>query len=427
MCIFRLHLFKLVILLFIIHPIKSLGYTYEELLELVNYSQNIDEVLKNLPDQLKENIVIGFSSDAEKVVKEYVSPKNPRIIMYTDDGRLLLSVVSDPASPLYNSLQVIRVTQEETWIPENITIRKGVSKITRPRKCLTCHHKGRPNWDTYNRWRNFWGSYHKPVGDEAYKHLSEEEVTAYKEASQVYDDNPRLADLKPEKLKSYNELSIRTLLDRNLKATQVMHKANLAIIFNEIKNSPNFNKFQLAIFYATRNAAVIDGKKFINLISKHYKMPKEVVKNLYNKSLETVIKDSTEYAQRRFEVGQRLFNYQRMHFMEKFNAKYPDTLAMLRVVFKDLMGLDWDLWTLPLEKGSNSWIDGELNHFEFYRLISNNVIFNSSSFLGPKSQEYLDFEQKLLRLLAEANMKINLKNDSCLKHSQNFKAPLGKI
>ena len=123
---------------------------------------SVQELLPLLPRKLRENFT--FVYDSRSPFRSSISPQYPRVVLFTDDGRLLLTFTGDPGKPGFNLLesmayddQAARFHLQAYLLPA--AERTGWRPAADAANCSGCHGADpRPIFDSYPLWPGFYGS-----------------------------------------------------------------------------------------------------------------------------------------------------------------------------------------------------------------------------------------------------------------------------
>lgn len=142
-----------------------------------------DDLLRRLPESLRANFTLGYSPHNFRA-DAGVDADHPRIILFSDDGKLLIAL--NGAGPQAGVVDIIRYDDAgRAFSPVRWTFGAsppvGTSTVAvdrQPTDCLECHRSagGRfiPIYNPYPDWRGFFGS-----GDDRFKDARDPERLAY--------------------------------------------------------------------------------------------------------------------------------------------------------------------------------------------------------------------------------------------------------
>jgi hypothetical protein len=124
--------------------------------------RSINNLVPLLPERLRSNVTFAFES--QSLQKDGVDPLHPRVVMYSDDARLLLAYTGDESKPEARALEVIEFDpRARRFHPRSIEFpapgEDGRPRIlNHPSSCLRCHgDDARPIWASYPVWPGFYG------------------------------------------------------------------------------------------------------------------------------------------------------------------------------------------------------------------------------------------------------------------------------
>lgn len=138
--------------------------SFDELIKK-NNPQTVAQVVSLLPAELKKNIIVMFKSRS----LQEASFKNPRILLFNEDGSLILTFNGHPSQAGYEALEILsfnfdtlKFELEERIFNQDLNARLKYDKFANdrtnrqgvnPPTCLACHRtEPRPNWGVYPLW-----------------------------------------------------------------------------------------------------------------------------------------------------------------------------------------------------------------------------------------------------------------------------------
>lgn len=123
--------------------------------------ETVEELIPLLPEELRQNFT--FVYDSRSPFRESISPDFPRVILFTKDGKFLLTFTGDPAKNGYGLLETMQFDQGSARFRLRAKAlpaakaRGGAAPVSRT--CLRCHGQDpRPIFDSYPLWPGFYGS-----------------------------------------------------------------------------------------------------------------------------------------------------------------------------------------------------------------------------------------------------------------------------
>ena len=123
---------------------------------------SIDELVPLLPRQLRSNFT--FVYDSRSPFHSSISPEYPRTLLFTDDGRFVLTFTGDPRQPGYDLLETISFDDTSARFKLHAYLlpaaaRRGWRPSAEASNCASCHGSDpRPIFDSYPLWPGFYGS-----------------------------------------------------------------------------------------------------------------------------------------------------------------------------------------------------------------------------------------------------------------------------
>jgi hypothetical protein len=107
---------------------------------------SVAELVPLLPDELRRNFTLVY--DSRSPFKASITPQLPRVILFTDDARLVLTFIGDDQAPGADLLETMSFDDEQA----KFVMAAGA-------KCERCHGADpRPIFDSYPHWPGFYGS-----------------------------------------------------------------------------------------------------------------------------------------------------------------------------------------------------------------------------------------------------------------------------
>ncbi len=123
---------------------------------------SISELVPLLPRELRQNFT--FVYDSRSPFRSGISPEFPRVILFTDDGRLVLTFIGDERQPGAELLETMSFDYESaTFELHAYLLPAGERRSWRPSaeeaRCARCHGAdARPIFDSYPLWPGYYGS-----------------------------------------------------------------------------------------------------------------------------------------------------------------------------------------------------------------------------------------------------------------------------
>jgi hypothetical protein len=123
---------------------------------------SISELIPLLPRELRENFT--FVYDSRSPFRSGISPEFPRVILFTNDARLVLTFIGDERQPGSELLETMSFDYESaTFELHAYLLPAGERKSWRPSaeeaRCARCHGAdARPIFDSYPLWPGYYGS-----------------------------------------------------------------------------------------------------------------------------------------------------------------------------------------------------------------------------------------------------------------------------
>ena len=123
---------------------------------------SISELVPLLPRELRENFT--FVYDSRSPFRSGISPEFPRVILFTNDARLVLTFIGDERQPGAELLETMSFDYESANFELHAyLLPAGERKSWRPSaeeaRCARCHGAdARPIFDSYPLWPGYYGS-----------------------------------------------------------------------------------------------------------------------------------------------------------------------------------------------------------------------------------------------------------------------------
>lgn len=121
--------------------------------------RSVDELLPLLPEEMRSRFSLVTQTRNEVQAASY---RSPRIILFSQDGKFLLTVTGSSNVAGGNTIEMISQQADGSWQPMSGRFEGGRFIPERhPTSCQACHGKPlRPIWDSYPRWPGVYGSSH---------------------------------------------------------------------------------------------------------------------------------------------------------------------------------------------------------------------------------------------------------------------------
>lgn len=171
-CLLRLIFFSLILLLTNIPTHARSGDTQfrePELLELLRKNpktgrpvDSMRELVPLLPQELRENFTLVY--DSRSPFRSNISPDYPRVILFSQDARFVLTFIGDESTPGSDLLESMSFDDKTARFKLRTYLlpaakRKGWKPPPEAANCARCHGSdARPIYDSYPLWPGFYGS-----------------------------------------------------------------------------------------------------------------------------------------------------------------------------------------------------------------------------------------------------------------------------
>ncbi len=123
---------------------------------------SVSELVPLLPDELRRNFT--FVYDSRSPFKTAITPQRPRVILFTDDARLVLTFIGDDEQPGADLLETMSFDAGQAKFAFNAYLlpaaqRRAWRPSAAEAKCERCHGADpRPIYDSYPLWPGYYGS-----------------------------------------------------------------------------------------------------------------------------------------------------------------------------------------------------------------------------------------------------------------------------
>jgi hypothetical protein len=123
---------------------------------------SISELVPFLPRELRENFTFVYESRSP--FRTGISPEFPRVILFTNDARLVLTFIGDERQPGFDLLETMSFDYESAKFELHAYLlpaaeRRSWRPSAEEAKCARCHGAdARPIFDSYPLWPGYYGS-----------------------------------------------------------------------------------------------------------------------------------------------------------------------------------------------------------------------------------------------------------------------------
>ena len=123
---------------------------------------SVEELVPLLPEELRRNFTLVY--DSRSPFKASITPQRPRVILFTDDARLVLTFIGDNEKPGADLLETMSFDDEQAkFVLHSHLLPAAQRRAWRPSAsdatCARCHGGDpRPIFDSYPLWPGFYGS-----------------------------------------------------------------------------------------------------------------------------------------------------------------------------------------------------------------------------------------------------------------------------
>jgi hypothetical protein len=123
---------------------------------------SISELIPLLPRELRENFTLVY--DSRSPFRSGISPEYPRVILFTNDARLVLTFIGDERQPGFDMLETMSFDYESATFKLHAYLlpaaeRRSWRPSAEDARCARCHGAdARPIFDSYPLWPGYFGS-----------------------------------------------------------------------------------------------------------------------------------------------------------------------------------------------------------------------------------------------------------------------------
>lgn len=123
---------------------------------------SVEELVPLLPRELRSNFT--FVYDSRSLFKDLITPKAPRVILFSADARFIVTFIGDAANPGRDLVETMSFDDATATFALHAYVlpaaqRAGWSPPAAAADCASCHGAdARPIYDSYPLWPGFYGS-----------------------------------------------------------------------------------------------------------------------------------------------------------------------------------------------------------------------------------------------------------------------------
>ncbi len=345
---------------------------------------SVAELVPLLPDDLRRNFT--FVYDSRSPFKASITPALPRVILFSDDARLVLTFIGDEAAPGADLLETMSFDDAQAKFVLNAYLlpaaqRRAWRPSAADAKCERCHGADpRPIFDSYPHWPGFYGSVQDTfprdrVGEKERKNFVAFAAGAAKTG--VYKDliypagTPVSPFLDPRRFKD-------TTIELDPELFPVMPNARLGIALTELNRARIYRKLAAGPGFAANE------KKMLALLleCRPGDRPSQADMRAVLDALEV------ENAARSKRLGLRASDPHKAR-NDVQELKFVRELAEIVTVAR-MAGVDRSDWSMALEPGSLTFFDGVLsgisNGKSYY--LKEDLILEMLSHLGRREPAF---------------------------------------
>ncbi|HXQ13957.1 MAG TPA: hypothetical protein VN814_04965 [Caulobacteraceae bacterium] len=122
----------------------------------------VQALLPLLPRALRANFTLVY--DSRSPFKDQITPATPRVILFTDDARFIITFIGDPTAPGHDLVETMSFDDDTAQFNLHAYVlpaaqRVGWAPSAAAANCAGCHGAdARPIYDSYPLWPGFYGS-----------------------------------------------------------------------------------------------------------------------------------------------------------------------------------------------------------------------------------------------------------------------------
>ncbi len=206
------------------------------------------ELLACVPEAMRANYVLVYETGSPQCA----SPDSPRLVMFSDDGRSMISFPGKHGAPGCDSSSVEFVSfdsKEKRYSPAKMVFdEKGKPHFhTQPSeetgKCTQCHDKDfHPNWASYPMWPGAYGSNHSRIIPGTPEAKSYQAFVAKAARDPLYSQLKPVPSMKPGQPYSTNGEDL--LGENNAKLNMAIIRRNSERLVRKMKESPGYDQLK---------------------------------------------------------------------------------------------------------------------------------------------------------------------------------------
>jgi hypothetical protein len=224
---------------------------------------SIEELVPLLPPNLRSNFTLVY--DSRSPFRSSITPQHPRVVLFTDDARLILTFIGAADQPGHELLEAMAYDdQTATFQLRAYLLPAGARSAWRPSpeaaNCNACHGADpRPIFDSYPLWPGFYGSvldtfFHDRLGQAELKNYRA--FLAGPAKTGVYKDlifrpgSPVTPFLDPRRIK-------RNVVELDIKAFPFVPDARLGMALTELNRKRIYRKLAAAPGFPSREPLLL--------------------------------------------------------------------------------------------------------------------------------------------------------------------------
>ncbi len=316
---------------------------------------SVAELVPLLPEELRRNFT--FVYDSRSPFKAAITPQKPRVILFTDDARLVLTFIGDETQPGADLLETMSFDDAQAKFAFNAYLlpaaeRRAWRPSATEANCGRCHGADpRPIYDSYPLWPGYYGAVldtfpRDRLGEKERRNYAE--FTANAAKTGVYKDlirptgTPVSPFLDPKLFKD-------TTIELDPALFPYLPNARLGIALTELNRARIYRKLAASPGFAGNE------KKMLALLLECRPGDRPSVADMH--AIEGELRAENAARLRRLGLVARDPRRDRNDMQE---LKFVRELTEIDMVAR-MAGVDRSDWSMALERGSLAFFDGVLS------------------------------------------------------------------
>ena len=319
---------------------------------------SIEEIVEALPEEFRKNYVLQMASESP----QYATPTEPRVILYSNDGKLLLAISGGPegmsTSPIIEAVEYDELThtsrphlvqlQSSSALGSTPKVRilenpSDLYPVGHPRNCATCHGSPfRLIWDSYSHWPQTYGSGFRDPLLTPIEQAKWERFQKVNSKKGIYRHLPEVGRV------SFSEMT-----DKNTELTHLLNAQNEEKIFERVRHNPVLQRYRREVLAAL---VLDDSEEFAAHLNPELRTDFLAGQTQRREAILAATADNT---QRKKELYRRALGGVTevdSRFVSDFDFKHAEKLARIQY-FMDRAGVSMADWSMTRGLGTYSFSD----------------------------------------------------------------------